>query len=326
MTEEIRPIVAKIVLWMGRCCPPYKEIMKSITNLRLIQLKKVQFGCESQVLEELLDELLSHSPRDEMGMVRVIVLNSIRGVIRSLMPKSTKPELLLMYDVWISVLQKSYIQSQFLSSDPSNARNLLHQVSILAEYSRLGGVCPDILPLAENINDSQEVATAHALVRILETATWWLARYVDSAKRLSGQDWLGLRQFLIDTGAESLDLLFPVLTRALHAISHSLNSTFTVSLCHGKATGKVLFLTNFSETPIDFSAVIVLLHDVKERISDIPSQVRGIVQLDDLFLCSHMVAHCLKNKVPLGIVAGEWKESMRNKVELRVTQDKIGLF
>lgn len=327
MTEEIRPIVAKTVLWMGRCCVPFKEIMKSITNVYMIQHKKVDFGAGSEAVEGLLDELFDHSPRDGMGMVRVIVLNSIRGALQSLRERSTRPDLLLMYDVWISVLQRSYIQSQFLFSDPSNIPNLLHQVSILVEYCRLNAVCPEIYPLAEAIQDnSNPMKTRDLLAQILQTATWWLSRYVIARKNIAGCDLLGLKDFLIETGAEEVELLFPVLFRALTAVCHSIGPKFSLGLCLGTAAGKVLSLSDIEDIPSGHSAIIAVIKPTKGLTVAFPPQVKGVVQVGDSYLCSRLLAHCLQHDIPFGLVTREWRDRVDRKVELEVTQEKISLL
>ena len=278
-------------------------------------------------MNALLDELFGTSPKDGMGMVRVIVLNSIRETLRGLEKSSTRPELLLMYDVWISVLQRSYIESLFLSSDPTNIPNLLHQVSILAEYSQLGGVCPEIFTLAEGIQENPNpMETRSVLVRMLETTTWWLARYVEAAKTMENEDLLGLKQTLIGVGIDTVEMLFPVIYRALYAVSHSIGPTFAMGLCLGTADGKVMSLPGLEEIPSDHSAIIALIKPTKALSTAISLQVKGVVQVGDSYLCSQVVAHCLHHNLPFGIVTRDWRDKAEHKSELLVTQDKVSLL
>jgi len=327
MTEEIRPIVRKVVLWMGRCCVPYKEIMKSITNDRLIKRKKVSFGCECERLKELLEELFNPASMNDMGMVKVIVLNSIRRSLQSLCGKSTRPELLLMYDVWISVLQRSYIESQFLSSDPANIPNLLHQVSILAEYCQLNAVCTDICALVQGIEQlPSPIHTRDALIQMLESATWWLFRYIEATKVLGSSDFLNLKQVLIDIAAESADLLFATLSRAFYAVSTSIRPSFSLGIYPGQVTGKVISLADIEEITSDSSAVIALVRNLNPGVCEVKKQVKGIILLGNCELSSHLVAHCLDQKVVLGVMTQDRGEGLENKVEVRVTRDKVTFF
>ena len=327
MTEEIRPLIGKIVLLMGKCCPDYKETMKNITNVHLFQHKKVEFGCGSEAVEGLLDELFGTSPRDGLGMLRVIVLNSIRKGLRGLISQSTRPELLLMYDVWISVLQRSYIESLFLTSDPTNIPNLLHQVSILAEYSQLGGVCGEIVSLAEGIQDNSDLMTTRTvLVQMILTIKWWIARYIEGAKTIQNEDFLGLKQTLVCIGTESVEMLLPITYKALFAVSHSIGTTFSLGLCLGTAAGRVLFMPDFDEVPYDHIAILAIVKPKKALSTSIPQQVKGIVQVGSSYLCSHLLSHCLQHSIPFGLITREWRDKADHKVELHIAEDKISIF
>ena len=327
MTEEIQPIVMKTLVFMSRCSQPFKDQMKSITNVKLVQKHKLDLGCDCEMLEDLLDELFSSSPKDDMGMIRVIVLNSIRNVLKSLHGKSNKPELLLMYEVWIALLQKSYIETQFLSSDLRNAGNLIHQVTIIAESAALNSVCTQEMRMAESLSEMERLEdTRKVLIRMIDSATLWISRYVTAASHFGKTDHLNLQKFLIDTGAETVELLIPVVSRALHAVTLGMGRSFHLSLCPGKAIGKVLEVTDLDEVPTEFSSVIAIVQSSKILVNDIPKNVKGIVQVGDSYISAQLVAHCLKNRIVFGVVEEGFRDDVKGKVELRVETNKVWLL
>jgi len=309
-TEEIEPIVRDICCSMASFSLHLRKTMQRITDRSAVENGKVPLGCEAPMVLELVSQLLNDS--SQQYMARAIIINSVRRTLAKERAKSRKPELLLLYDVWLEETQMKYMEERFEEAGGDNLASELHKIVIILESLELNGVSRNEaaalrVRLEAIWNDSLDTvenwqALKAALLELMEVMMAWLSRYAHPQALNSLTDQIGLRETLGAIGAKNTHPLIPVIAKTLKYLNRVLEVDHYVPLCKGTAVGKVVTVRALSEVPTAYASVIAVLTEAPSGWS-LPDSVRAIVLHGELHLDSRLLASCCAKRVVLAQAA-----------------------
>lgn len=308
-TEEIEPIVRDICCSMAAFSCHLRTTMQRITDRSAVEGAKVPLGCEAPVVLDLVAQLLSDT--SQQYMARAIIINSVRRTLAKLRGKSRKPELLLLYDVWLEETEMKYMEERFEDAGADNLASELHKIVIILESLELNGVSPketaalrtqleavwkDSIDKVENLQAFKAI-----LLELVELMMAWLSRYANPQALSSWTDQIGLKETLGSIGAKFTHPLLLAISKTLRYLDRTLGEPHYLPLCKGIAVGKVVQLRALSEVPVAYASVIAVLTEMPSSWS-LPESVRAIVLHGQQHLDSRLLASCCARRVVLAQV------------------------
>ena len=305
-TPEIEPIIRDICCSMATFSLHFRGTMQRITDRAAVENAKVPLGCDAPMVLDLVTQLLNDSSKQYMA--RAIIINSVRRTLAKLRPKSRKPELLLLYDVWLEETEMKYMEERFEAAGGANLFSDLHKVSIILESLVLNGVSPDEIQalwsrleaIEKETLDSADTLTEckETLLDLVDAITRWISNYANPQALNATSDLIGLRDTLSSIGAKYIHPLLPVVSKALRDVDQALELPHYVPFCKGTAVGKVVRIRSFTEVPSAYAAVIVVLLEPPTGMP-LPESVRGVVLQGEQTVDSRLLASCCGRRVVL---------------------------
>ena len=330
-TEEIEPIVRDICSSMAACSLPLRKVMQKIIERSAVESSRVPLGCEAPEVFELVGILLNDS--SEEYMARALTINSVRRTLQKVRDRSSRPELLMLYDILLEETQMKYIEERFSTAGAANLVSEIHKLTIVLESLELSNVCSyELRSLRSSLDsiwrqheESKEYfeSIKGVLLDLLDTALSWLSKYSCPEAFQNLTDYIGIKDTLAGIGSKYVRLLMPIMSKSLKYLDRLMQVEHYIPLCKGTAVGKIVRVRSLTEVPAAYAAVIVILSE-SPTTNVVPESVKALIILMDIDFDSKLLSYCHSRKVVLAVVAKKRiPEHLEQCVQVHVFDDCI---